>query len=209
MWFPRPIPASSARTGRGRRRRKNDGPAASRRQPGCRAWTAPRHAGGGTRDRAARVRRHLRPQRLLQHVAVRGAVPRHRSHLVRHLDRADLCAHRGRFRAERRLHARGLRRPLPARHRRQPRPGARAHGRDAWQTARRYPRLRREAARARRQRRAAAGHPRHPAQGHDRACRRDRRRHGVRQRRALAHGATRSRHFPRANDRMPASSSAT
>ena len=31
-------------------------------------------------------------------------------------------------------------------------------------------------------------YPRHPAQGHDRAGRRDRRRHGVRQRRALAHG---------------------
>ena len=42
-------------------------------------------------------------------------------------------------------------------------------------------------------RRAAADHPRHPAQGHDRAGRRDRRRHGVRQRRALAHGATRWR----------------
>ena len=47
------------------------------------------------------------------------------------------------------------------------------------------------------QRRAAAGHPRHAAQGDDRAGRRDRRRHGVRQRRALAHGATRSRHFRR------------
>ena len=66
-----------------------------------------------------------------------------------------------------------------------------------------------EAARARGHRRAAADHPRHAAQQDDRAGRRDRRRHGVRQRRALAHGRTRSRRCRRPSATIPPSSSAT
>ena len=62
------------------------------------------------------------------------------------------------------------------------------HGRDAGQAARRHPRLRRQVQGARRDRRAAADHPGDVAQADDRARRRDRRRHGVRQRQPVAHG---------------------
>ncbi len=97
-----------------------------------------------SRIRPARVCGHLRTEHVRQSAIVRGDRPCHGAHCVRDIDRADLHAHRRRFCAECRVHARGFRRPIPARHRRVARAVAQTHGRHRRQAARRYARVRRE-----------------------------------------------------------------
>ena len=61
------------------------------------------------RDRAARLCRDPGVEPVQQHGAMPGAGVGDRAHSVRHRDRADLCPHGRRFRAERRLYPRDFR----------------------------------------------------------------------------------------------------
>ena len=114
--------------------------------------------------------------------------PCDRAHLLRHRDRADLRPDGRGIRLYRRLYPRvsggRFQFGIGVAHGAEPCPD----GGHPGQAARRHPRLCREVPLLRQCRRAAADRPRHLAQADDRARRRDRRRHGVRQWRPLAHG---------------------
>ena len=164
------------------------------------------HARNCPRDRTARLPCDLRAEPVCPNMSLCEAL----CHVADRIEFGTSIAlstpARRRFRANRRLHARGQRRAFPTRHRRQPRTGARAHGRDGRQAVgdmRGFV----ESLRARRHRRASSDRARHSAQEDGRARRRDRRRRGVGERCALAHGARWRRCPPQA--RRAASSSPT